>query len=856
MIPVKLSMRNFMCYRDNVPTLHFDGVHLACLSGDNGNGKSALIDAMTWALWGKARASSDDDLIYSTQTEMQVEFDFTVGQQLYRIIRKRSRPKRRGSAGQSLLELQRSTGNGFLSMSGNSITQTQQKIIDTLHMDYDTFVNSAYLRQGHADEFTRQAPTRRKEVLGNILGLAIYDELEEQAKELAKQQETAKVPLESAIRDISDELAQKPAYDSELEQVQSELARIEAATREKEAGLNELRQKKETLENKKAQMDELEARISLTARDLERWDEQLRQHHSRIKEYEEVISRRATIEEGYTQFTQARRINEKLDSKSQQFYKLEKQKDQMERKITEAGHSLNTEHAIIQRDISNLEARTQRLPELKSQLNQVQGQMRQLAESEATLRQREQALQELQAQVNYLEAEKNRLEREISEMAEKLDLISSQTEARCPLCETELTREGLELIAAKYTHEKQSQSDLLKSNQAELARKRTELESQQEETTQLESRLDQDKTKVQGQTSILMKEITEINGLEKQLTGLRERLNDIELRLARRDFAAAEQEALETIEAELASLGYDVARHEQARQQLSQLEPYDRDQRRLEEAERLINQEKEAVSSAEEAALGLRDSLKLDNQKKEVLTEELTRLPQLRHALAEAEADYRSLAAQRNQAQETVGSVKAKIKRCAELETKRQEKEAQLALASREEGIYKELARALGKTGIQAMLIETALPEIEVEANRLLGRMTDGRMHVKFETQRETKRGSVQETLDINIADELGTRNYEMFSGGEAFRINFAIRIALSRLLARRAGAPLPTLIIDEGFGTQDSTGIEKLKEAINSIQEDFDKILVVTHMDELRDAFPNRIDVVKTAEGSTISVS
>ena len=129
-------------------------------------------------------------------------------------------------------------------------------------------------------------------------------------------------------------------------------------------------------------------------------------------------------------------------------------------------------------------------------------------------------------------------------------------------------------------------------------------------------------------------------------------------------------------------------------------------------------------------------------------------------------------------------------------------------------------------------------------------------MHVKFETQKETKKGTVQETLDIVIGDELGTRSYEMFSGGEAFRINFAMRIALSRLLARRAGAPLPTLIIDEGFGTQDAGGIEKLKEAITSIQDDFDKILVITHLDELKDAFPARIDVVKTAEGSTISVS
>jgi len=129
-------------------------------------------------------------------------------------------------------------------------------------------------------------------------------------------------------------------------------------------------------------------------------------------------------------------------------------------------------------------------------------------------------------------------------------------------------------------------------------------------------------------------------------------------------------------------------------------------------------------------------------------------------------------------------------------------------------------------------------------------------MHVKIETQRQTKRGDAIETLDINISDELGTRPYENYSGGEQFRINFAIRIALSKLLAKRAGAPLPTLVIDEGFGTQDSTGMEKLKEAINSIQDDFDKILVITHVEELREAFPTRIDVIKTAEGSTLEVT
>jgi exonuclease SbcC len=173
-----------------------------------------------------------------------------------------------------------------------------------------------------------------------------------------------------------------------------------------------------------------------------------------------------------------------------------------------------------------------------------------------------------------------------------------------------------------------------------------------------------------------------------------------------------------------------------------------------------------------------------------------------------------------------------------------------------EKAVFEELRLAFGKKGIQAMIIEAAIPEIEFEANRLLARMTEGRMHVRFETQRETLKGDTLETLDINIADELGTRPYELFSGGEAFRVNFAIRIALSKLLARRAGAQLQMLVIDEGFGTQDAEGRTRLVEAINSVQDDFVRILVITHIEELKDLFPVRIEITKTEAGSQFSLN
>ena len=171
---------------------------------------------------------------------------------------------------------------------------------------------------------------------------------------------------------------------------------------------------------------------------------------------------------------------------------------------------------------------------------------------------------------------------------------------------------------------------------------------------------------------------------------------------------------------------------------------------------------------------------------------------------------------------------------------------------------YSKLETAFGKDGVPAMLIEQALPELEDQSNELLARLSDYGMSVRFSSQRaykDNKRKDLMETLDILISDGSGSRDYETYSGGEAFRINFAIRLALSRVLARRAGAKLQTLVIDEGFGNQDAQGRQRLIEAINAVRPDFEKILIITHLEELKDYFSNRIEVTKTPAGSQAEV-
>ena len=90
MLPISLSLSNFLSYRDAAPTLHLEGIRIACLCGPNGNGKSALLDAVTWALWGKARGQRHEQLLHHGQTEMQVELVFDVGSERYRVSRRYS----------------------------------------------------------------------------------------------------------------------------------------------------------------------------------------------------------------------------------------------------------------------------------------------------------------------------------------------------------------------------------------------------------------------------------------------------------------------------------------------------------------------------------------------------------------------------------------------------------------------------------------------------------------------------------------------------------------------------------------------------------------------------------------------
>jgi exonuclease SbcC len=355
--------------------------------------------------------------------------------------------------------------------------------------------------------------------------------------------------------------------------------------------------------------------------------------------------------------------------------------------------------------------------------------------------------------------------------------------------------------------------------------------------------------------SIALK-VQEIEEAEVGLTEFQRRLMEIQSRINQGDILPSEQEEIKRLEEEIQLLAVDRERHDGVRKDIQAREGFTELKARLFEAQRNLEMESKRLPQIQESLLARERNINRDAQRLEALRSSLPDYSHLERKILEEERAFSDLSLERAERERKIGALEQKLHELSEMVKERGGVERNLSQVREERGIYQELSEAFGKKGIQAFIIESVLPQIEREANHILSRMTEGRMRLEILTQREVKKGGFMETLDINIIDDLGMRSYEMYSGGEAFRINFALRIALSKLLAQRAGAPLSLLIIDEGFGTQDRMGRTRIVEAIKSIEDEFDKIIVITHIEELMEAFPLRIEVQKERGISRISLS
>jgi exonuclease SbcC len=846
-IPLTLNVRNFMSYTDVHEPLNFEGIHVAVLTGDNGNGKSALFDAMTWALWGRARTRAVDELIHSGASEMEVEFEFALDDHQYRVIRKR---QRRGKSGYSDLQFAVLADGGYKALTEGTLGETERLIERTLRMSFETFTNSSFIQQGRADSFTTNSPAERKRILAEILELGYYDELEARAKERFKAREAQLADERRQEEGWSHEIARRPEYQADVDRLRVELTTLEAHLAELDEQVALVRERVTQLDSLQQQVDEAEARLKRFQDDRARTGSTLQERRALREQAQAVLVRAADVERAAGELDRVRRDLELATHQQTTFLPLERAREAAMRTL--AAEQARLEGEVVQRERRLVELRqaSSRLPALQVEQRRVQ----QDALGLAAVQKEHDQLQNLVGQSREEAAEKrtvnSQLKKDMFDLRSQLDELEKLS--TCPTCRRAMDADHKRTLRDEFAVQGTRLRDEFRSHEANYRVLDENVKLAEAKLAELNLAL-REREDIHRRLAQADSLVNQAEDAARQRGALASELAERQRLLAEAGFAPQARSQLAQVEKQIAALAYDAGRHAQLRARAAELVGVDAERQLLDQARLSAEHLDAQIVELEANMKRLEEECAADEQRCAQLRLQTQSLPAERQRLAQVSAQAADVRRTRDETRDQCLYAQTKLDNCAFLERKQRESLARQDGLRREQSIYGDLAYAFGRRGVQAMIIETAIPEIEEEANRILSRMTDGRMHVKFETQRDVRSGvGTIETLDIKISDELGTRSYEMFSGGEGFRVNFAIRIALSRLLAHRAGTRLQTLVVDEGFGSQDQDGRERMVEALQAIESEFEKVLIITHLDDLRERFPVRIEVSKTPAGST----
>lgn len=851
MIPIRLHLSGFLSYQDPVD-LDFSSFDLACISGSNGAGKSSLLDAMTWALFGQARRR-DDTVINSHTDAAEVIFEFRYEGNLYRVQRVKPRDKA------TLLEFYVCAPDGsWKPMTERSMRETEGRITSTLRMDYETFTNSSFLMQGRADQFAQQRPGDRKRVLSAILGLEVWEQYRTDAVERRKKLEAETRVLDGQIEEIDVELSQEGNRKQRLQEAEARLEQLHQLRQAKETALAAMQRLAATLAEQRRMVDFLER----SAVEVRHRYGQLQTELSRLQgersEFQSILADQKEVETAYQTWQNLRADLERWEAVAANFREIEAKRAIPLTKIATENSRLEEEQRTLAAQKQAVEQELARLPEIEQQGQSLMLKIHQL-EAEVALRsEMETELHEMQAHSVDVQAENRSLRDAMKSLKERIDRLEKVEGAVCPICGQPLSAEERSALIASLEAEGKEMGGQYRKNQ--------ELLTQAEEKTRAIQMRITGLARTEEELRVQSRQYDRLEAERQRIDASRlawqkssePRLAEVSRMLDKNDFAQDARAVLAEIDEQSKALGYDSAAHDAVRRAEQTGRSAEAKMRALEAArasltplERQITGLEAQVSQEAERLAGQEKNYQEARSRYE---QDAAQLPDLN----EAETQVYSIQAEENRLRMEVGMVRQSVSVLDTQRARRARLAAERDQLNQQIARLKVLERAFSKDGVPALLIEQALPEIEDEANEILDRLSNGQMSVHFETQRQFKdksRDDRKETLDIIISDGAGPREYELFSGGEAFRVNFAIRLALSRVLAQRAGARLQTLVIDEGFGSQDADGRQRLIEAINLVRPDFQKILVITHMEELKEAFPARILVEKTPRGSRVQV-
>ncbi len=449
-----------------------------------------------------------------------------------------------------MLDLQAHDHGRWRSLAESTIPATEKKIARILHLDYDTFINSAFLRQGRADEFTIKTPAERKRVLSDILGLDIWQEYEERAKARLDSIRSESRLNEIRLEEIEKELNRRPEYEAQVEEAQREAEQWEAELRRLRQAREELERLRGEYHHVRKQQEEAAERVARARQELDALEQERREREARLQEYRALLEHAEEIRQGYAAYQAALEEERALSEKLAVLSQIQERRSMLEAEISRARHDLELQREGLFREIQMLRSRLAP-PELFQKYQSLQAtlaSLNDLRQQHAALRE---ALGQMALEITALQTRNQALREEMAALKEQMSMLEGAG-AVCPLCRRPLSEHDRTRLLEEIQQEGRQKGDTYRANKTRLENLIAQLKQMQEQARANEARLE-DLPRLEREAATLAERLRESEEAARQLEALQVEHNRIATMLTSEDYAHEARAALEEARAQEAA---------------------------------------------------------------------------------------------------------------------------------------------------------------------------------------------------------------------------------------------------------------------------------------------------------------
>ncbi|MDD3040442.1 metallophosphoesterase [Bacteroides sp.] len=840
--PVSLEVKNYRSYYQE--SFEFADIKFATVNGPNGVGKSAFfMDAISDCLYEETREGELTGWIANGMKSGSLTFAFAMGDSLWRVIRTRTK------SGKITLALQESLQGEWKDRNGTTVKDTQQNINNLLGMDVLTFRSCAMIMQDAYGLFLEAELSERMEVLGNILGLGLYDQLKELAKlkYTAVNQDLGK--LKTKIDVLDDKLKNKPELEQQLGKTEKELKEVKEEAERLEKKLQSLRENQKDLEIKSAHKAELINNLNNTNLEIDEDNRQILEYQEQVEAAQKIVDVEATIIKKCTELESTRTLITQLKAKLPRLNDLKTEST----RITSESSSLNKELNNIYKKIASLEEDLGQ----KEVLQKADEQYKKASEELNSLDKLGNTHYELMLKIEGLKKQlkdnevlvyQKQLELDAcikkSLMLKNSDCIDSQ-KARCVF-----------LLDAQTANSKisdlQKDIEAINTENQPIQSRILELESQKK-LLGYDYQKHCDIKELVAKLRVQADKAVELSGKSELLKNFMMQKSDLLNRIT------SSQNRMESLQKEIGNCERELVPLRSLEEKLPQLEHWATGKEKLPVARETIKNCGEMIKKINEQVS--QKVLVITQTKAEIdkLTEETIGITKLQVGITDTNRSLKIQQDNCNRLHGVLGGLQAQVDNL----TADQEERTKLALDLEPTAIlatnYQVLMKAFDIDGIPFSIVRQVVPELSNMANDILAQMTGGKMSLEMKTERIQKSNKKEiNALEIWITDYVrGSLPYRSRSGGQKVKAALSIGFALADLKARRAGIQLGMMFVDEP-PFLDAEGIDAYCDALELLSQRYPtmRVMAISHDPRMKARFPQQIEVEDMGEaGSKIRV-